>query len=149
MLQKVKNRLKDQRGLTLIELLAVIVILGIIAAIAVPSIMNVIDKSKVDAVKSDAIQVINAANLYIAAEGYDGTAITGAELNSYVDNVDIAGITAISVEDATTGGGKVIKLTGTITNNDKTITLKAATLDDIKNDTTDDDADANAPVKIS
>ena len=33
-----QKRLKNEKGLTLVELLAVIVILGIIAAIAVPSI---------------------------------------------------------------------------------------------------------------
>ena len=38
MKRKMKALLKNEKGLTLIELLAVIVILGIIAAIAVPSI---------------------------------------------------------------------------------------------------------------
>jgi type IV pilus assembly protein PilA len=33
MLQKLKQRLQNQRGMTLVELLAVIVILGIISAI--------------------------------------------------------------------------------------------------------------------
>ncbi len=38
MRKKIQALLKNQKGLTLVELLAVIVILGIIAAIAVPSI---------------------------------------------------------------------------------------------------------------
>ena len=37
-MKKLVKRLKDQKGMTLVELLAVIVILGIIAAIAIPSI---------------------------------------------------------------------------------------------------------------
>ncbi|MFS0689872.1 prepilin-type N-terminal cleavage/methylation domain-containing protein [Sporosarcina sp. 179-K 8C2 HS] len=59
-----QKRLKNEKGLTLVELLAVIVILGIIAAIAVPAIGNIIVNSKYNAVKADAINVLNAANLY-------------------------------------------------------------------------------------
>ncbi|MGG3560469.1 prepilin-type N-terminal cleavage/methylation domain-containing protein [Neobacillus rhizosphaerae] len=63
MFQKLKNKLKDQRGLTLIELLAVIVILGIIAAIAIPTISGVIDRSKDDAKVAEALQILDAARL--------------------------------------------------------------------------------------
>jgi type IV pilus assembly protein PilA len=58
-----KRLLKNERGLTLIELLAVIVILGIIAAIAIPTIGNIIDNSKEDAHIANAEQIINAARL--------------------------------------------------------------------------------------
>lgn len=64
MLKKLIGRLKEQRGLTLVELLAVVVILGIISAIAVPSIGGIIDKSKYDAIKADGLSAINAAQLY-------------------------------------------------------------------------------------
>jgi type IV pilus assembly protein PilA len=46
---------KNQKGLTLVELLAVIVILGVIAAIAVPAIGSTITNSKT---KSDAQTVL-------------------------------------------------------------------------------------------
>ncbi|MBM4762445.1 prepilin-type N-terminal cleavage/methylation domain-containing protein [Bacillus sp. B15-48] len=64
MFQMMKKRLKDQKGLTLIELLAVIVILGIIAAIAIPAIGNIIQNSRVEAARADAVQIINSAKLY-------------------------------------------------------------------------------------
>jgi type IV pilus assembly protein PilA len=63
MFKALKKKLKDQKGLTLVELLAVVVILGIISAIAVPSIGGLIEKSKKDAQVAEALQIINAAKL--------------------------------------------------------------------------------------
>ena len=59
-----KKLVKNEKGLTLVELLAVIVILAIVAAIAVPAIGNVIENSRYKAAKADAITVLNAANIY-------------------------------------------------------------------------------------
>ncbi|WP_233204487.1 prepilin-type N-terminal cleavage/methylation domain-containing protein [Sporosarcina sp. P17b] len=56
--------LKSQRGLTLFELLAVIVILGIIAAIAVPAIGKVVENSRIKATKGEAMVMLEAAQLY-------------------------------------------------------------------------------------
>jgi type IV pilus assembly protein PilA len=61
----IQNKLKEQKGLTLIELLAVIVILAIIAAIAIPAIGNIINNSRVGAIKSDFQNAIAAAELYL------------------------------------------------------------------------------------
>lgn len=61
-----QKKLENEKGLTLVELLAVIVILGIIAAIAIPSIGGIIENSRVKAVKADAQTILSAANMYFA-----------------------------------------------------------------------------------
>lgn len=53
-------KLKNNKGFTLVELLAVIVILGIIMAIAVPAVSSYINKSRKDAWISSANNFINA-----------------------------------------------------------------------------------------
>ncbi|WP_433743439.1 prepilin-type N-terminal cleavage/methylation domain-containing protein [Falsibacillus pallidus] len=88
MLKRIKA-LKNQKGFTLVELLAVIVILGIIAAIAIPSIGGIIDKSKADAHKSNALQIIAAAKLAVAGNDVkpgDTVTINDLVTDGYLDS---------------------------------------------------------------
>lgn len=57
---KLKKNMKNKKGFTLIEVLAVIIILGILSAIAVPVVMNNIQESEAKAFRSDleAVQVV-------------------------------------------------------------------------------------------
>jgi type IV pilus assembly protein PilA len=68
---RLKKVLKDQRGLTLIELLAVIVILGIIAAIAIPSILNLTSDTRKEAIVVSYKSMGDAARLLIIQKGWD------------------------------------------------------------------------------
>lgn len=76
MFQTLKKKLKDQRGLTLIELLAVIVILAIIAAIAIPSILGLLENSKKDAHVANAEQMVSAARNAVASNDITWPAAT-------------------------------------------------------------------------
>ncbi|MDW0109644.1 type II secretion system protein [Sporosarcina aquimarina] len=82
-----QKKLKNEKGLTLVELLAVIVILGIIAAIAVPAIGGIIDNSRIKAVKADAQTILSAANMYFA-ENPDATDVNLMTLvdGNYMDD---------------------------------------------------------------
>lgn len=59
---------QEEKGITLIELLAVIVIIGVIAAIAVPLITGVINDTKVNARSATANQLFEAAKLRSIAQ---------------------------------------------------------------------------------
>ena len=64
MLRKLRQRTENERGFTLIELLVVILIIGILAAIAIPSFLN--QKSKA----SDAAAKELAHSMQVATETY-------------------------------------------------------------------------------
>jgi len=78
-----KKLLKNKKGLTLVELLAVIVILGIVAAIAIPSIGKVIENSKKNADRASYDMIVDAATRYSMEQMANGQtgAVTRADNN--------------------------------------------------------------------
>ena len=61
---------EKRRGFTLIELLIVVVIIGILAAIAIPKFSNTREKAYISAMQSD------LRNLFMAEENYHATYTT-------------------------------------------------------------------------
>jgi type IV pilus assembly protein PilA len=61
--------MKNNKGFTLVELLAVIVILAVILVIAIPNVMKIIDKARLDAYKRNEDMLISAAQKYMAQNG--------------------------------------------------------------------------------
>ncbi|SHJ37208.1 prepilin-type N-terminal cleavage/methylation domain-containing protein [Parasporobacterium paucivorans] len=70
------RKLKNRKGFTLIELIVVIVIIGILAAIVVPRIAGFTDTAKKGAAEADARTVLTAASAAFAEDG----AITDADI---------------------------------------------------------------------
>ncbi len=56
----------NRKGFTLIELLIVVVIIGILAAIAIPKFANTKEKAYVASMKSDLRNLVNAEEAYFA-----------------------------------------------------------------------------------
>jgi len=92
MVNKLRKMLRNEKGFTLVELLAVIVILGIIGAIAVPSIAGVIENSKKDAHIANAQSLLEAARLYDVSDDIENTGGTvkysTLKTNGFIDEID-------------------------------------------------------------
>ena len=80
--------MKKKKGFTLIELLAVIVILGIITVIAVPKILDVVNKTKDSAADSSLKLVKDAIKTQIAASDLTGDLFTQESDGCYIFDFD-------------------------------------------------------------
>jgi type IV pilus assembly protein PilA len=76
MLNKLRQRARDEKGFTLIELLVVILIIGILAAIAIPSFLGQRDKANDAKSKSEVRTAQTAMETFYT----DGQTYVGANL---------------------------------------------------------------------
>jgi prepilin-type N-terminal cleavage/methylation domain-containing protein len=98
-MQRLVRLAKEEKGLTLVELLAVIVVLGIVAAIAVPQITGIVGNTKKEAHKANAKQFIEAAKQVVSISGFKANhASADFVLNHVVDGKVVADQTVAAAD---------------------------------------------------
>ena len=88
----------DRRGFTLIELLIVVVIIGLLAAIAIPKFANTKEKAYLTSMKSDLRNLVTAEEAYFA----DSIKYTTALGTAYATSAGVTGPTITLTADGWT-----------------------------------------------
>ncbi len=107
MLIQLRKRMGRDEGFTLIELLVVMLILGILAAIAIPTFFNQREKAQDSDAKAMARAAQTAIETYATDNGGSYAGATPALLNGIENTVATSGVNVVTVPTATANSYQV------------------------------------------
>ena len=120
-----KNLKKYLNGFTLVEILIVVVIVGILAAIAIPTYYSYVKKGYATEAKTQLKSIVQAADIYYSERGEPAPDVETMETEGYIElkqsvknkwefdlnldpNGDGGSCTATSTEEMSGGAGEVL-----------------------------------------
>ncbi len=98
-----------KKGFTLIELIVVIAIIGVLAAILIPALLGYVKKSKVTAANSSAASLYNAINTVLTELDEEGTDTGAFTTMKYTKKGTSVTLSSTGGTKATVDGGEVYK----------------------------------------
>ena len=115
MLMKMRSKMQNQKGFTLVELMVVVVILGILVAIAVPVYNSVTEKAEKSAIQAN-LRTIDGAIMAYGAN-HDGAIPTAENLTAAADayiqewptkpgsySINASGVAEVTIPEGGLGG---------------------------------------------
>jgi len=105
----IKTNLRSEKGFTIVELLIVIVVIGILAAITIVSFNGVTNKANTTSAKSSASAVIKKSEAYNAEKGSYPLTLTALTSAAQTESYSLTGVTVQAAAPTSTNGKTTVQ----------------------------------------